>query len=257
MTKKTDAINYYDDEGFNYEDYWTNRDYEHLAEVTAINKLLKGRHFRLALDYGGGYGRLSEPVLKVTDKLIVSDPSTQQLDMAKAKHKSQKNVDYMLLTEEGKIPLKDKELDLLLMIRVSHHLPQIDPTFKEINRVLEKGGLAVIEIANQAHIRNRAKSYISLKGLSKDPVPVGSVANGIKDTTPFVNHNPKTIRTQLKDNNFKILKVLSVSNLRSGSVKKLIGVNSMIKVEDKLQAPLSPLLFGPSIFFLVQKLEDK
>jgi ubiquinone/menaquinone biosynthesis C-methylase UbiE len=257
MTKKTDAINYYDDKDFNYEDYWANRDYEHLSEVKAIDKLLKGRHFKLALDYGGGYGRLSEPILKVSDKLIVSDPSTQQLDMAKAKHKGQKNVDYMLLTEEGKIPLVDKQLDLLLMIRVSHHLPIIDPTFKEINRVLEKGGLAVIEIANQAHIRNRTKSYLRLKKLSNEPVTVGTVANGIKDTTPFVNHNPNTIKNQLKESNFKILKTLSVSNLRSRSVKKMIGVKSMIKLEDKLQSTLSPLLFGPSIFFLVQKTDDK
>ena len=41
---------FYDDEGFNYQSYWSNRNYEHKAEVLAIRRLLKGRHFGEAAD---------------------------------------------------------------------------------------------------------------------------------------------------------------------------------------------------------------
>jgi hypothetical protein len=63
---------FYDDEGFNYQSYWSNRNYEHKAEVLAIRRLLKGRHFAEAADIGGGYGRLSVVLEEFADKVSSS-----------------------------------------------------------------------------------------------------------------------------------------------------------------------------------------
>jgi hypothetical protein len=39
----------YDDPQYNYQDYWTGRDYEHAAEEMAIKRLLRGKEFKHAL----------------------------------------------------------------------------------------------------------------------------------------------------------------------------------------------------------------
>ena len=139
------------------------------------------------------------------------------------------------------------------MVRVSHHV--IDPTqlFKDIYRSLQPGGFAIIEVASNAHFINRMKRLAKLKSPSKTPIRVGSVANGITDDTPFVNHNPNTIKNQLIEAGFKYEKKLSVSNLRSSFLKKHLKAQSLAKVEKHLQAPLATISFGPSIFILVKK----
>ena len=61
------------------------------------------------------------------------------------------------------MPFKDDSIDLLTMIRVMHHLPNPAPEFKEIARVLSKDGLAIIEVANYAHFRNRLKHLVKAR----------------------------------------------------------------------------------------------
>lgn len=253
MVDKYEKINFYDDKSHHYEDFWVGRDYEHLAETIAINKLLSGRRYAVGIDYGGGYGRLSRTLLKYCDYLYLADPSDQQLDLAKSKLQSEPNIGFMKLEDEAVIPLGDSKLDLVVMVRVSHHL--IDPakTLVEINRVLKPGGQAVIEIANAAHFLNRLKHYLRFQKLSKDPVRIGVVANGINDVTPFVNHNPKTIEHLFKAHNLQVIDKLSVSNLRSGLLKRTLGLSVILAIEGFLQKKLAFLSFGPSIIYLVEK----
>jgi hypothetical protein len=44
-----------------------------------------------------------------------------------------------------------------------------------------------------------------------------------------------------------------VSNLRSTTLKAHVPMRVMLKLEKWLQAPLSGMFFGPSIFFVVRK----
>ena len=50
MNTNVNALNagpaFYDDSGFNYREYWTGREYEHLAEVIALRRLLAGQRKR-------------------------------------------------------------------------------------------------------------------------------------------------------------------------------------------------------------------
>ena len=196
---------------------------------------------------------MSKSLLKYSDYLYLADPSIKQLKLAKEKLKNEVNVKYIQLMEEGKIPLDSNTIDLLVMIRVSHHLIEPGPTFKEINRILKTNGLAIIEIANHAHIINRLKYYVHFRKLPLKPVRIGRAANGISDDIPFVNHNPHTIESSFKQNNMHIVKVLSVSNLRNRSIKKILGLNLTLIFEKRFQGILAKILFGPSIFYLVRK----
>ncbi len=252
MTKDVNKINFYDDNNHDYRDFWVGRDYEHEAELIAFRKLLKGRHYKIAMDYGGGYGRLTPTLLEYADKVNLVDPSKKQLAFAKEKLAGL-NVEFVQQQKKDNVPAEDNSLDFLAMIRVSHHLPDPNPVFSEIARTLKPGAEAVIEIASEAHFVNRLRYLKQLKAVPSAPVPVGVHANGAEDDTPFVNHNPKTIQAQLKDQGLSVLDKLSVSNLRHRVLKEHLPMPALLGFEKAAQRPLAHANFGPSIFFLVKK----
>ncbi len=251
-----DKINYYDDKKHNYVDFWVGRDYEHESELIAINKLLKNRHYKLAMDYGGGYGRLTPIITRYADEVILVDPSVKQLNLAK-KQLTGLAVRFVIQEKKDNVPAKDASIDLLVMIRVSHHLPDPRPVIAEINRVLRPGGEALIEIANEAHFVNRLRYIKHFKNVPKEPVPIGVHANGNEDSTPFVNHNPVTIEQAFVELGLQRIGKLSVSNFRHRLLKQHIPVKALLLGERSLQRPLSVINFGPSIFLLFKKPENK
>jgi ubiquinone/menaquinone biosynthesis C-methylase UbiE len=242
----------YNDPSHNYLHYWDNRQYEHQAEEIAIKKLLRGKHFRQAVDVGGGYGRLCVLLKNYADKVLLAEPSQQQLDIAADFLKDHPEVERQLLQADD-LKFKDGSVDLLTMIRVMHHLPEPLPELREIARVLSDDGYAIIEVANYAHIRNRLKHMAKGHRLPVKPVDIRSEANKRKDEVPFVNHNPATVIRQLEHAGLQVEGALSVSNLRSPRLKKILPRPVMVNVERLLQRPLANFYFGPSIFFLVRK----
>jgi SAM-dependent methyltransferase len=242
----------YNDPKHNYLRYWDGRDYENAAEEMAIRRLLEGKRFRKAVDIGGGYGRLCVLLEEYADKVTLAEPSQQQLDLAKDYLKDHPEVDRKLM-QADELKFKDGELDLLTMIRVMHHLPNPAPEFGEISRVLADDGYAIIEVANYAHARNRVKHLLKGKKLPHDPVDIRSASNRTKDEIPFVNHNPETVIKQMAHAGLKVEKVLSVSNLRSQGLKKVMPKGAMLAIEKALQPALASSYFGPSVFFLVKK----
>jgi len=250
---QTESIDFYDDKNHNYVDFWVGRDYEHNSEIVAINKLLKGKHFDLAMDYGGGYGRVSPTILQYCSNLILVDPSNKQLDIAKDRLREYKNVSYLKVDQKDYVPAEDNSLDLLVMIRVSHHLQNPEATIKDISRTLKVGGMAIIEIANEAHFINRLKYLKKLKNVPKESIAIGQRANGIQENTPFYNHNPKIIHDLFERHQLHTINKLSVSNFRNQHLKKHLTVDRMVALEKFFQGKLKAIDFGPSIFFLVEK----
>lgn len=250
--QKPKRADYYDDGDFNYLHYWRGRDYEHAAEELAIRRLLKGKTFKNAADIGGGYGRLCLLLRQYADKVTLVEPSENQLLIAEEFLKDYPEIDRKLMRADN-LKFKDKSFDLLTFIRVMHHLPDPGPELKELSRVLSDDGYLVLEMANYAHARNRLKLALTGKKLPQEPVDIRSPQNRNDNEVPFVNHNPKTVINQLAHAGLKVEKVLSVSNLRSPALKKVVPKGAMISVEKLLQPALAKTYFGPSIFFLVRK----
>ncbi len=242
----------YNDPSHNYLQYWDGREYEHQAEEVAIRRLLRGKHFGRAVDVGGGYGRLCVLLEDYCDHVTLAEPSQQQLDIAKDFLKDHPEVDRKLMQADD-LQFKDSSIDLLTMIRVMHHLPDPSTEFKEIARVLSAGGRAIIEVANYAHMRNRLRHAMKRQKLPVKPVDIRSEANKKADEIPFVNHNPHTVIRQLEHAGLEVVATLSVSNLRSVRLKKMLPREVMLGAEKALQRPLATIYFGPSIFFLVRK----
>lgn len=247
--KKADQ---YNDPNHNYLHYWDGRDYEHAAEEMAIKRLLEGKKFKSAVDVGGGYGRLCVLLERYAKKVTLAEPSQQQLDIAKDFLKDHPEIDRKLLQADD-LRFPNDSIDLLTMVRVMHHLPDPSAEFAEIARVLEPGGYAMIEVANYIHARNRVKLMMRRQRLPTEPVNIRSASHNTKDEIPFVNHNPKTVIKQLGTAGLKIDRILSVSNLRSPGLKKVMPKRIMLAIEGILQPTLAHSYFGPSVFLLVKK----
>lgn len=251
-SKSKKRADQYNDPSHNYLHYWNGRDYEHASEEIAIKRLIEGKKFKNAVDVGGGYGRLCLLLEKYADKVTLAEPSQQQLDIAKEFLKDHPEVNRKLLQADD-LKFKDGSIDLMTVIRVMHHLPDPAPEFKEFHRVLSDDGYLILEVANYAHGRNRLKHALKGKKLPTEPVDIRSAKNKKEDEIAFVNHNPKTVIKQLAHAGLKVEKTLSVSNLRSPGLKKVVPRKLMLSVEKALQPTLSNAYFGPSVFFLVKK----
>jgi ubiquinone/menaquinone biosynthesis C-methylase UbiE len=240
----------YNDPAHNYLRYWDGRDYENAAEEMAIKRLLEGKHFRSAADIGGGYGRLCLLLENYADKVTLTDPSQQQLDIGAEFLQDHPEIDRKIMQADD-LDFKTGELDLITMIRVMHHLPDPSREFAEIARVLADDGYAIVEVANYMHARNRLKHAIKRKKMPTEPVDIRSAKN--KSDIAFVNHNPHTVIKQLAHAGLKVDRILSVSNLRSQGLKKIVPKSVMLAIEGILQPTLANSFFGPSVFFLVKK----
>ena len=242
----------YNDPKHNYRTYWNGRDYENAAEEMAIKRLLEDKHFRKAADIGGGFGRLCLLLENYADKVVLTDPSQQQLDLGKDYLQGHSEIDRKLMQADD-LKFKDGELDLITMIRVMHHLPNPETEFAEIARVLADDGYAIVEVANYWHARNRLKHMVKHKKMPTQPVDIRSANHKGEEEIAFVNHNPHTVVNQLAHAGLKVDRILSVSNLRSQGLKKIMPKSMMLAIEGILQPTLANSFFGPSVFFLVKK----
>lgn len=242
-------------DSYDYQTYWENRDYEDCCERVALKKLFKEIDKRGSLlDIGGGFGRLCSLYQDQFEKCLVLDPSEKLLCLARQKTKAG-NISF----KKGSLPklkIKDESFDVALLIRVSHHLLELKPSFQEIHRILGKKGFLVIEVANKIHFLARVKAW--LRGefdFSQDwrPVERRSPESISENLIDFANHHPQKVIADLKASGFVIRQTLSVSNFRSPWLKKILPQSWLQFLEDKLQVPLAKFFFGPSIFILAQK----
>ena len=240
--------------GYDYKKiFWEDADraYEDQADRLAVRKLLP-KHMKNFVDIAGGYGRLADEYVKRSDKATLFDYSKTELAQAKEKWGDK------LQTKAGDIynlPFKDGEFSTLLMVRATHHFKYMKKVLAELYRVLEPGGIAVIEVANKKTLPRIARY---LTGRTKISPFDRKVAN-LKEIDPdgFYNYHPKYMEDLFMKAGFKIEKVLSVSNFRSARLKKLFGTKKLVKMEDKAQKILAPIRFAPSIYYRLEKPGDK
>ena len=249
MSKKVISdYNGYDYKKIFWED--ADREYEDQADRMAIRKLLPKRMASFA-DIGGGYGRLANEYLKRAHKVYIFDYSKTELEQAKETYGDK------IETKAGDIyelPFRDNELDGLMMIRVTHHLKELDKAIKELYRVLKPGGVAVIEVANKRTLPKMARYILGKSKVNPFDKKVANYKEIAKNG--FFNYHPKYVEEIFEKTGFKTEKVLSVSNFRSKSLKKIFRTNNLVKMEDKAQQVLAPIRFAPSIYYKLRKPEE-
>lgn len=243
---------HYDDPDFSYRDYWQHRQYEHHSEVTAINRLLHRRSFSTAVDIGGGFGRLTQIISRYSRHSYLVEPSKKLRNEAQTFLHHDRKITLLPGTAQ-RTGLPDQYLDLVSLIRVIHHIPHLQPVFTEITRILKPRGFLLLEFANSQNFKARITSLITGQPILLIPQEKRSSLNIRRQSIPFVNHHPAHILQLLNNYGFRVQKILSVSNLRSPFLKRVLPLPFMLRFESLLQPLFPHLYFGPSIFILAQK----
>jgi SAM-dependent methyltransferase len=245
---------HYDDSSFFYEKYWQGREYENDSELIVLKKILGRRKFHTALDIGGGFGRLTSFLAGYSQKAILIEPSLKQRSLGKKYLSAYKNCSILGNTAQS-IKLPAASSDLIILVRVMHHLPDPLPVFAELHRLLEPNGLLVLEFANSLHFKARIRSFLSGHPILLTPVERRSAANIRRHTIPFVNHHPFTVKKQLAKAGFIVTRTYSVSNFRSPFLKRILPLKILLTLEVWAQRALAPLYFGPSIFMVAKRVD--
>jgi SAM-dependent methyltransferase len=220
------------------------RSYEHEAEVIALRRLLDGHRFGIAVDIGGGYGRLSVILTEYADQVILADPSTAQLRLAEQAFPGGPPFARQLM-DPAHLRFADDSTDLVTLFRVLHHLPDPEPELAEAARILRPGGYAVIGVANSVHAARRVGGLLHGRPATQQPV----------EARPAVSHHPGMVCAQLATVGLEYRRVLSVSNLRHPLARAVLPQGAMLAFERLAQGALGPLYFGPSVFLLARKEE--
>lgn len=245
-------------DSYDYSSYWQGREYEHESEIICIKSFLNSiKRIDRAIEIGGGFGRLVPSYVYRSKTVILTDPSSKLLSLAKSKLASYKNIKYVqsrIETLSQKV--RAKSFDLVIMIRVMHHLENAGNTFDIIEKLLTPNGYVILEFANKIHFKNVITH--GLKGdlafiRNKETVDVRSEKSKHAKTITFLNYHPAKIKEELEKHNFEIIQMRSVSNIRSPYLKKHLPKIILLKIEANLQKALSYVYFGPSIFILARK----
>ena len=244
---------------YDYPSYWEGREYEHLSEVIALKRLLsKIDNIDRLIDVGAGYGRLSKQYIYRSKRVVITDPSSKLLKIAKNNIDNKNTVFVQSTVDNLPKKFKAKSFDVLLMIRVIHHIDDINKCFGIANKLLKENGYFILEFANKGHFKaiisefTKGNVTFPIEFLPKD---LRSKSSKKQKGLPFKNYHYDFIDDLLYDNGFVVVDKLSVSNFRNSFIKNSLPIEMLTGIEKYIQKPLSCLNFGPSLFLLSMKVE--
>jgi SAM-dependent methyltransferase len=202
----------YDSNGYDYRAYWDGRDYERMAEDRALRRLVpKLGRSRWLVDFGGGFGRNAGHYRSLAARYVIVDYSATNLvnasvlladDVAAGRA-------FLVRADLNALPFADSAFDAAIVIRVLHHLPDIDRALAEMGRVV--GGRWLIDVPIKHHLlgllRGAARhQWRAVRG----PEPLRTTSGA----EPFWNFQVAAVRRLLSDRGWRTRLAASVNNLR-------------------------------------------
>ena len=111
----------------------------HYVALEALKKLNPGK----LLELGIGNSRMLEQAQLLGYKVQGADIDENFLSIAREKKFNVKKLDL-----NNPLPFKDCSFDYVMSLEVIEHIPNFKNILKEINRVLKKGGTAILSMPN-------------------------------------------------------------------------------------------------------------
>ncbi len=236
-----------DYEGSNYRtEFWEGRgrDYEDRVERIALRRLLRGGGKRL-LEVGAGFGRLSDE-FAAYEQVVLLDYSFSQLQYAQEHHGVSPHFIYVA-ADAYHLPFKPGVFDAATMIRVIHHMANVQRVLEQINHVLITDGVFILEHANKRHVKSVAR--YALKQQDWSPFT--------REPVEFVELNfdfhPQYMADALTESGFKIERRVPVSFFRVDALKKSMNTQLLAGIDGLLQT--TGALVAPSVFVRARRNE--
>jgi len=247
-------ISDYDQFDYDYETYWNDRNYEHLAEVNILEPILRNESGNWFIDIGGSFGRLSETYSSSFKKQVIIDYSLKTLQKNRSKLIKKFPNMHLVAANVYHLPFRKGSFDGGLMVRVLHHIENQANCLKEISRVLSRGAPYLQEFANKIHFKARLRALLKfdLSFFSEKVYQQPSAGNfeGSKNQEAiFLNYHPSYLKKLMEDHDFEILKKYNCSFFRIPFIKRALPPNILLAAEKLLQKAFSWTNFTPSIFY--------
>lgn len=153
----------YDYDSIDYSRLWKDKVIEDFAQKRVLQDILFP--CETCLELGGGYGRVTSMLAGYSKRVVMIDLSKRGLELARSRLQ-----DTMLI--RGNIlglPLKENLFDLVVMVRVAHHIRNMIGLMSEVRRVLKPGGTLIISVPN---IWANSLSHQTGKLFKRDSTPI-------------------------------------------------------------------------------------
>ena len=229
-------------EGSDYQTkFWElgGRQYEDMAEAIALKRLLPTKG-NLLLELGAGAGR-NTPRYTGFKQVVLLDYSLTQLKQAMQRLGN--NQTYLYVAADiYKLPFVDGLFDTATMIRTLHHMADPQAALRQVRRTLQPGALFILEYANKHNLK--AILRYSIRQQSWSPFTLESV----EFERLNYDFHPEAVRGWLKDTSFNLEQQLAVSYFRLGTVKKLLPLGLLSRLEEWIQPTGKWWQLSPSVF---------
>ena len=231
-----------DYEGSQYEtDFWIGRgrEYEDAVERIALRSLIPPKGRRIA-EIGAAFGRLVE-LYQGYDQIILLDYSRSQLQTA-AKRLGHDPRYVFVAGNVYSLPLAEGVLDTLVMVRVMHHLAEVNRALAELRRVTHAQSTTVVEYANKRNLKALFRWWSGKQDWSPhSPDPVEFVKLNF-------DFHPAWMDQQFAGSGFSVQESLAVSHFRLGLLKRVVPTNLLAGIDSLLfragnRYPVSPSVF--------------
>jgi ubiquinone/menaquinone biosynthesis C-methylase UbiE len=219
--------------------FWAERPYEDAADRAALRAMLPRRGGRL-LDVGAGYGRLVDEYAGFGE-VVLLDASAVHVGAARERHAGDRRVS-VLEADASAIPLGDASVDVVVCVRLLHHLEDPSPVIREIGRVLRPGGILVLEVANKRNAKAVARWLLRRQSWS----PFGPGPATYKAF--HHDHAPADVERWLAEAGLRVERRRTVSIFRLRPLTRRFEPDQLVRIERPLQSLLAPLTPGPSLF---------
>ncbi len=147
-----------DYENYDFTKIWTGRDLVNLAEMEMV-KRLAGNPGR-CLDLAGGFGRISSILENVCSENYLIDFSSKNTGIARSTLRKT----HVLQGNIFDLPYENDYFDLVILMRVMHHIENPHNVYREIMRVAKNGASVIISVPNVSLGRFRRLERIELVG---------------------------------------------------------------------------------------------
>lgn len=228
-----------DYEGSTYRtDFWEDkgRDYEDQVERRLLRRLLPAKGRRL-LEVGGGFGRLTNE-FHMYEQVVLLDYSFSQLQYARQRMGDERII--YVAADAYHLPFRPASFDAVTMIRVIHHFVDVPALLMQIQQVMAKNGVFILEYANKRNLKAMLRYALRQQAWSPyDLEPIEFVALNF-------DFHPRYIADQLAQVGFVTQTTIPTSFFRLNLFKQLLPLSILVRLDALAQR--THWLVSPSVF---------